>query len=725
MRLTGGGGSRPAGRVLRRAGMMQHGGKRARTHELDAAAAGEDGGFGHCMAPQQYPMGMQAMEHMVGMPPSMSASRGVGRMPMPHGSMADPYGSAPHFGGVRMMPAPPRREDMGLSSGFLSRNEQIETLIKMVLNAIIVQSEDEVFVPYGVAKKDGAAKVASSAVKDEEHGGEPGPGADGGGDDGGRDDDGEVAAEVHGAQGAPSVHDGAHAMGDGCGDRVHGCAGAEGYGGEGGEAGVGSELAHNLLDGGAEMLPGEEVGAGGELEKEEAESKAEIPLGTDLIPIDTCGPPGKEEEEERKEKEGAGASEDLTPNLMGILRACVKTAGEHNDISLKKHVNKILKAAPFHCSTGPLYYYTPDTPRNELERAERTPMVRGWAYRDPLTEEGVLREGLRRIPAMYRVHEDDQAHCKAGIDALDMATQAVRPLPHKKALRGRRMKGSRGFKSLPADELDKDYEPGSEAWTWKRFDDGKLHWCDRKEKGDPSHLRRWFKCSQCRFMRENRALVRKHFQASCQDAWEEEQRSCPQEPAAVSAPPSGRSEKAPRLSRARGAAVGVRGGGSSCQATPLPASPRQLPDTHIKALILIDTLLEDGTFSAKQAQQMRWLCMWRQPPISVLMLAYGTNPELFATRCTPRVLCRVLCCAVCRASSLSHAGSCPPHHPFTSPYPHSPARCLWWPPLVRRLSLLLAVSSVIYIVVYIIYVCIYICIHIYIYVYCMYVCIDR
>ena len=56
----------------------------------------------------------------------------------------------------------------------------------------------------------------------------------GGGDDGGRDDDGEVAAEVHGAQGAPSVHDGAHAMGDGCGDRVHGCAGAEGYGGEGG-----------------------------------------------------------------------------------------------------------------------------------------------------------------------------------------------------------------------------------------------------------------------------------------------------------------------------------------------------------------------------------------------------------------------------------------------------------------------------------------------------------
>ena len=218
MRLTGGGGSRPAGRVLRRAGMMQHGGKRARTHELDAAAAGEEGGFGHCMAPQQYPMGMQAMEHMVGMPPSMSASRGVGRMPMPHGSMADPYGSAPHFGGVRMMPAPPRREDMGLSSGFLSRNEQIETLIKMVLNAIIVQSEDEVFVPYGVAKKDGAAKVASSAVKDEEHGGEPGPGADGGGDDGGRDDVGEVAAEVHGAQGAPSVHDGAHAMGDGCGE---------------------------------------------------------------------------------------------------------------------------------------------------------------------------------------------------------------------------------------------------------------------------------------------------------------------------------------------------------------------------------------------------------------------------------------------------------------------------------------------------------------------------
>ena len=58
----------------------------------------------------------------------------------------------------------------------------------------------------------------------------------------------------------------------------------------------------------------------------------------------------------------------------------------------------------------------------------------GWAYRDALTEEWVLREGLCLKPGMYRVHSHDCAHSKADIGALDAATQAVGALPHKKAM---------------------------------------------------------------------------------------------------------------------------------------------------------------------------------------------------------------------------------------------------------------------------------------------------
>jgi len=533
------------------------------------------------------------MQRMPGTPPNPSASSGAVRMPMPHGRMQDPYA---HLGGASMMPAMAPVAVIGKSSGFLSLNEEIETLIKMVLNAIIVQSEDEVFVPFGIAKKDGAGKGAASAVSEEGEGGENGHGEGGG----------EVAEE-HGAQGTSDPHDGTQSLGGKCAHSGHGCAGAEGHKGEGAEEGAASDHALDVLDGGAVNSPGSDMG--------------------------TCGQMGKG----RKGKENGGAAAELTPDLFGILRACLKKIADQTEASLKKHVNKILKAAPFHMTMGPLYYYTPDTPRNELERAERTPVVRGWAFRDPLTEERVLREGLCRIPAMYRVHQDDNAHCKVAIDVLDMATQIVRPLPHKKAMRGRRMKGSRGFKSLPAKEADRDYEPGSEAWAWKRFGDGQLQWCDRKE-------RRWFKCSQCRFMRESRAQVKSHFEASCQEAWEREQRSRPQE--AAGGMRDGRCSKAPRLSHTHD---GGRGSGANSTQTPPPLllqppplPPPRLPDTHIKALILIDTLLGDGTLSSKQAERLRWLCMWRQPPIAVLMLAYGTNPEIFAIRCTLSVACPVL-----------------------------------------------------------------------------------
>ena len=63
------------------------------------------------------------------------------------------------------------------------------------------------------------------------------------------------------------------------------------------------------------------------------------------------------------------------------------------------------------------------------------------------------------------------------------------------------------------------------------------------------------------------------------------------------------------------------------------STPKTGADTYIKALMLIDTLLEHRTFSPKQAHTMRWMCLWRQTPVSLLHEAYGTNPELFAIRC--------------------------------------------------------------------------------------------
>ena len=490
---------------------------------------------------------------------------GAVRMPAPlPGHAPDAFAS---MGGMRMVGAPafqPRQTfgapdpmNAGMTTVFVNSTEQMDTLIKMVLNAIIKQDEDEVLVPYGVAKKAAACKGASHAPED------GAAGSDG-------------RQELHRSEGghaaAQSALIGAGVGGPPCD----------------GDGGAGSGT-NGAMDGEAGGLPGADMGDG----------------GTD----------GKDEGEGGRD----GESKTPSPDLIGILRSCLKKADEQPEAVLKKHVNKILRMAPFHMSSGPVYYYTPETPRNELERADRTQIVRGWMYRDPLSEEHVLRDGFARIPAMFRVHQDDPTHCKAALDALDAATQAVRALPHKKAMRGRRIKGSRGFKPLSLEEEEKDFVPGSETWSWKFFDDGRLQWCDRKE-------RRWFKCSQCRFMKENRALVKRHFDISspCSESWEQDRRNRPP-------------EKEPREHRGRGKAARLSYAQGSAFGRSMPLSQQMapaLPDTHIKALIMIDALLDDGTFSPKQAQKMRWLCMWRQPPISVLMLAYGTNSELFGIRCT-------------------------------------------------------------------------------------------
>lgn len=386
-------------------------------------------GMGHYMPvhmPHHYPpMGMHHPMHhpMHPMHHHMSGSQ----LPPGH---HDPYAHLVGGGRIGAHPHAPFEK----SHGLLSTAEQMETLIKMVLNAIIVQSEDEVFVPYGIAKKDAAGKVGGSSGAAQ--GGEGGS-ASHGGDAGAAEQGGNANAEpAHGANVAA---------------------------GQGGDADAANPAAATSLSSG--------------------------------------------KDEGAKGKSG-GKNDEVTDDLIGILRACLKKAEEEPELNLKKHVNKILKAPPFHMASGPVYFYTHNTPKNELERADRTFMVRGWAYRDPLTDERVLLEGLRRIPAIYRVDQDENAHCKAGMHALDAATQAVTALPHKKAMRSRRIKGSRGFKPLSPDEVDKECEAGSESWSWKRVDNGRLEWCDRKE-------RRWFKCSQCKFMRENRAAVKQHFEASC------------------------------------------------------------------------------------------------------------------------------------------------------------------------------------------------------------------
>lgn len=123
-------------------------------------------------------------------------------------------------------------------------------------------------------------------------------------------------------------------------------------------------------------------------------------------------------------------------------------------------------------------------------------------------------------------------------------------------------------------------------------------------------------------MRENRAAVKQHFEASCLEAWDQERTVRPVRPSAGT---GGTRTKVARMSQAQGkgptasqAAGGAQTHGDS--------------GTYTKALMLVDSLLHDGSFSTAQAQKMRWMCMWRQPPITVLIKAYGTNPELFAIR---------------------------------------------------------------------------------------------
>lgn len=106
-------------------------------------------------------------------------------------------------------------------------------------------------------------------------------------------------------------------------------------------------------------------------------------------------------------------------------------------------------------------------------------------------------------------------------------------------------------------------------------------------------------------------------------AWDQERTVRPVRPSAGT---GGTRTKVARMSQAQGkgptasqAAGGAQTHGDS--------------GTYTKALMLVDSLLHDGSFSTAQAQKMRWMCMWRQPPITVLIKAYGTNPELFAIRC--------------------------------------------------------------------------------------------
>ena len=91
------------------------------------------------------------------------------------------------------------------------------------------------------------------------------------------------------------------------------------------------------------------------------------------------------------------------------------------------------------------------------------------------------------------------------------------------------------------------------------------------------------------------------------------------------------------------------------------STPKTAADTYIKALMLIDTLLEDGTFSPKQAHTMRWMCLWRQTPVSLLHEAYGTNPELFAIRCKSFSLLYVHPLCLCGQLALNTLPYCPQH----------------------------------------------------------------
>ena len=47
--------------------------------------------------------------------------------------------------------------------------------------------------------------------------------------------------------------------------------------------------------------------------------------------------------------------------------------------------------------------------------------------------------------------------------------------------------------------------------------------------------------------------------------------------------------------------------------------PEATASTFARAILLVDSLLAEGTLTPRQARKLRFLCMWQKPPLAVLV----------------------------------------------------------------------------------------------------------
>ena len=70
---------------------------------------------------------------------------------------------------------------------------------------------------------------------------------------------------------------------------------------------------------------------------------------------------------------------------------------------------------------------------------------------------------------------------------------------------------------------------------------------------------------------------------------------------------------------APGVREGYQAGGHDASLLHMRGDPEAMASTFARAILLVDSLLAEGTLTPRQARKLRFLCMWQKPPLAVLV----------------------------------------------------------------------------------------------------------
>jgi hypothetical protein len=70
---------------------------------------------------------------------------------------------------------------------------------------------------------------------------------------------------------------------------------------------------------------------------------------------------------------------------------------------------------------------------------------------------------------------------------------------------------------------------------------------------------------------------------------------------------------------ALGVREGYQAGGHDASLLHMRGDPEAMASTFARAILLVDSLLAEGTLTPRQARKLRFLCMWQKPPLAVLV----------------------------------------------------------------------------------------------------------